>query len=144
MGPTTYNGPTRHPGGERIRLYQHSAIPATINPPLPQCAQRNRATIGLCPDLHRAQYLPPNFLLPIPPPGPHIGNTRPGCSHRANILSSPLSVTVKAPRVADASLSLRAYKRARDWFRRWYFHHLNSSKNLPPPHNKTTQSSQDS
>ena len=61
-----------------------------------------------------------------------------------NILSSPQSFAVKAPRVADTYLSLRAYKRARDWFRRWYFHHLNSSKTLPPPHNKTTQSSQDS
>ena len=83
MGPPSSNSLTCHTVGECIRRTKHSSSPVTITPSLLQCTQRNHATIRLCPDLFRAQYLPPNVLLPITPPGPHPGNTRTGRSHRA-------------------------------------------------------------
>ena len=78
----TSDVPTHHPGSEHIGRPQHSVVPTTITPLLPQCVQHNCATSGFFPDLLRAQYLSPNVLLPIPPTGPHLGNTQPGCSHR--------------------------------------------------------------
>ena len=83
MAPPTPNDPASRPGGNHIERHHHSISATKIHPQLPQRAQRNRAASGFRPDLHRAQSLTTNVLLPITPPGPHLINIQTGLSHRA-------------------------------------------------------------
>ena len=101
MGPSPFNVPIRHHGINISVRPQHTVSPATFNPPLPQCIYCNRAKILLCPGLRRAQYLPPNVLLPISPPGPHLGDTLPGRFHRT--LPPPLPSIIGCTRKCTAA-----------------------------------------
>ena len=83
VGPPNSNVTMYHPISNRIQWPHHTVGSATISPPLTQCAQHNRSTIGFHPNLCRTQYLPPKLLLLSPPTGTHIENTRPRHTHRA-------------------------------------------------------------
>ena len=108
MAPPTPNGPTSDSGGECIRPHHHTVISVTISPPIPQRAQCNRASSGLCPDLCRTEFIPTNVLSPSPTSGPHIGDTRPGRSCRAAPppYTSIIGRTRKRTAVSDAGPGL--------------------------------------
>ena len=61
-----------------------------------------------------------------------------------NVLDLLQAVTVKAPRVAAAPLSLRMGKRMREWFCCCSTHHISPLSTTSPPHHETTQDSQKS